>query len=120
MHLHIFSSNILLDEHLVAVLADFGFSIQLPVQLPESKTLITVGPGEGLPGTPGYRAPEYNDGHYSTYSDVYAYGVVCSILLYLSLCCILLQVALETYSGLLAFSKQRPDQNLVLSLINFD
>ena len=75
-----YRSNILLDEHLVAKISDFGFSIQLPVTF-GNKTLITVGPGQGLPGTPGYRPPEYNDGHYSTQSDVYSYGVVSSLLL---------------------------------------
>ena len=64
-------------------MSDFGFSIQLPET--QSKTLVTVGPGEGLPGTPGYRAPEYNDGHYSTLSDVYSYGVVCDILMLFAL-----------------------------------
>ena len=41
---------------MVAKLSDFGFSIQLPVT--RSKTFVTAGPGEGLPGTPGYHAPE--------------------------------------------------------------
>ncbi len=75
MFMHVYRSNILLDEHLTAKVADFGFSIQVPQQC-GSKTLITVGPGQGIPGTPGYRPPEYNDGRYSTKSDVYAYGVV--------------------------------------------
>ena len=50
----VYRSNILLDEHLTAKVADLGFSIQVP-QHYGSKTLITVGPGQGLPGTPGYR-----------------------------------------------------------------
>ncbi len=68
-------SNILLDKHLTAKIADSGFSIQVP-RLCGKKTLITVGRGQGIPGTPGYRPPKYNDGRYSTKSDVYAYGVV--------------------------------------------
>ncbi len=74
MSLFLYRGNILLDEHLMAKIADFGFSIQVP-QHHANKTLITVGPGQGIPGTPGYRPPEY-DGRYSTKSDVYAYGVV--------------------------------------------
>ena len=47
------------------------------MQLPEKhsrKTLITA--IEGLPGTDGYRPPEYGDRKFSTLSDVYSYGVV--------------------------------------------
>lgn len=71
----LYSSNILLDDHWVAKIADFGFSIELP-QIVGGKTLITATPGHGLPGTPGYMAPEYHQQKFSTYSDVYAYGVV--------------------------------------------
>ena len=39
--------------------------------------LIMAVPGHGLlPGTPGYMPPEYQFQKYSTFSDVYAYGVV--------------------------------------------
>ena len=31
---------------------------------------------EGLPGTDGYRPPEYGDRKFSILSDVYSYGVV--------------------------------------------
>ena len=68
-----FRSNILLDENLKAKLADFGFSIQLP-ERKANKTLVTA--TQGLPGTDGYRPPEYSDGKYSVLSDVYSYGVV--------------------------------------------
>ena len=47
------------------------------MQLPEKhakKTLITA--IEGLPGTDGYRPPEYGDRKFSALSDVYSYGVV--------------------------------------------
>lgn len=39
-----------------------------------NKTLVTA--TQGLPGTDGYRPPEYSDGKYSVLSDVYSYGVV--------------------------------------------
>ena len=69
-------SNILLDEHWGAKIADLDFSIELP-KVVGGRTLITATPGHGLPGTPGYMAPEYQHQKYSTYSDVYAYyGVV--------------------------------------------
>ena len=66
-------SNILLDNKLTAKLSDFGFSIQLP-ESQGSKTLITS--ADGLPGTDGYRPPEYSDRKYSELSDMYSYGVV--------------------------------------------
>ena len=66
-------SNILLDHKLTAKIADFGFSIQLPQSL-GSKTLITS--ADGLPGTDGYRPPEYGDRKYSVLSDMYSFAVV--------------------------------------------
>ena len=62
-----------LDEKLTAKLSDFGFSIQLPKSM-GSKTLITS--ADGLPGTDGYRPPEYADQNCSVLSDMYSYGVV--------------------------------------------
>ena len=44
-------------------------------------TLITA--KDGLPGTNGYRPPEYADCKYSTKSDIYFFGVV-SFLKFLS------------------------------------
>lgn len=70
------SSNILLDEHLVAKIGDFGFSIELP-EIVSGHTLITAAPGAGMAGTVGYMPPEFQAGKYSTYSDVFSYGVVC-------------------------------------------
>ena len=76
------SSNILIDKHFTAKLADFGFSIQLPPRK-ANKAIVTA--VEGLPGTDGYRPPEYSDRRYSTRSDVYCMGVVhfCNIYLIL-------------------------------------
>ena len=112
-------SNILLDEHLTPKIGDFGFSIQVP-QESCSKTLITVGPGQGIPGTPGYRAPEYNDGRYSVKSDVYSYGVVSIdyawLYNYNYVLAAYMQVVLETFTGLIAFSDCRTDSNLVCIL----
>ena len=39
-----------------------------------TKTLITS--ADGLPGTDGYRPPEYSDRKFSVLSDMYSYGVV--------------------------------------------
>lgn len=68
-------SNILLDEYLRAKVADFVFSINMPV-LTSSHTLVTATPGHGLSDTKCYMAPEYQQGKFSTFSDVYAYGIV--------------------------------------------
>ncbi len=54
-------------------LSDFGFSLQLPTTH-DNKTLIS---STGLPGTNGYRPPEYGDSKFSILSDVYSFGVVC-------------------------------------------
>ncbi len=67
------SMNILLDKHQVGKLADFGFSIQLP-KTHANKTMITA--ICGLPGTHGYRPPEYSYSKFSVLSDVYSFGVV--------------------------------------------
>ena len=61
-----------------AKICDFGFSIELPERI-GGKTLITAAAQLGLPGTLGYQPPEYNEGRYSTWSDVYSYGVVCEM-----------------------------------------
>ena len=66
-------SNILLDEYLTAKLADFGFSIQIPETV-GNVTLINA--KDGLPGTNGYRPPEFSDSNYSVRSDIYSLGVV--------------------------------------------
>ena len=62
-----------MDHKLTAKISDFGFSIQLPQSM-GSKTLVTA--VDGLPGTDGYRPPEYSDRKFSVLSDMYSYGVV--------------------------------------------
>ncbi len=72
-HTHTHRMNILLDRHSTGKLADFGFSIQLP-KTHGNKTMITA--SVGLPGTNGYRPPEYGYSKFSVLSDVYSLGVV--------------------------------------------
>lgn len=62
-----------MDEHLTAKLADFGFSIQMPEAV-GNVTLINS--KDGLPGTNGYRPPEFSDSNFSVRSDIYSFGVV--------------------------------------------
>ena len=66
-------------------ICDFGFSIQIPESTIRGKTLITA--LDGLPGTDGYRPPEYGDRKFSVSSDVYSYGVVSTILAIALLIC---------------------------------
>lgn len=73
VYISLYSHNILLDSFLVPKICDFGFSVQVPENKCR-KTLITA--IEGLPGTDGYRPPEYGDRKFSILSDVYSYGVV--------------------------------------------
>jgi serine/threonine protein kinase len=66
-------SNVLLDENVSSKISDFGFSAQTPKRVGNT-TLLSA--KHGLPGTNGYRPPEYADCKYSTKSDVYSFGVV--------------------------------------------
>ncbi|PON99006.1 Serine/threonine protein kinase [Trema orientale] len=69
IHRDIKLSNILLDEHLTAKIADFG----LARLFPEDKTHIST----GIAGTLGYMAPEYIvRGKLSEKADVYSFGVL--------------------------------------------
>ena len=71
--MYVCRSNILLDRFGCGKLSDFGFSIQLPKSV-GNKTMITS--MSGLPGTNGYRPPEYMESRYSVLSDIYSLGVV--------------------------------------------
>ena len=72
---HIYRSNILISKHGEAKICDFGFSITLP-ERKKGKTLVTVAKNIPLAATIGYMPPEYYEGRYSTWSDVYCYGIV--------------------------------------------
>ncbi|CAL5421512.1 unnamed protein product [Camellia sinensis] len=69
VHCDLKPSNVLLDEDMVAHVADFGIAKILA----ENKTAIQT----KTLGTIGYIAPEYgSDGRVSTYGDIYSYGVM--------------------------------------------
>jgi serine/threonine protein kinase len=71
IHRDVKGPNILLDDHLVAKMADYGVSKVGPE---EDRTHVTTKPK----GTPGYMDLEYcNTHHLTPKSDVYSFGVVC-------------------------------------------
>lgn len=62
-------TNILLDEHFVAKLGDFGFARQIP-KFEAGKSFYHIS------GTPGYQAPECAWLEISSKVDVFSFGVV--------------------------------------------
>ena len=67
--------NILVTTDFRAMIADFGFAIQLKKMSAAGQTR-TVCTAIGIARTDGYCAPEVLVGNYSLKSDVYSYGIV--------------------------------------------
>ena len=70
---YVYRSNVLINSHFEAKLGDFGFSLEAP-KLQSGRTTFTC---PLVAFTQGYCAPEIMEGHCSTKSDVYSYGIVC-------------------------------------------
>ncbi|KAL1802017.1 hypothetical protein ACET3Z_030664 [Daucus carota] len=93
IHRDIKSTNILLDENLVAKVADFGASKIVPRDHKEIATLVQ--------GTFGYIDPEYfHSGELTEKSDVYSFGVLLA----------------ELLTGEHAVSFNRPDEERCLAV----
>ncbi|XP_059064569.1 G-type lectin S-receptor-like serine/threonine-protein kinase SD2-5 [Cryptomeria japonica] len=68
IHFDIKPHNILLDQHFIAKISDFGLAKLIDREQTEVITL--------LRGTPGYMAPELLNMHFTEKADVFSFGVV--------------------------------------------
>uniref|UniRef100_A0A453AKX1 Protein kinase domain-containing protein n=1 Tax=Aegilops tauschii subsp. strangulata TaxID=200361 RepID=A0A453AKX1_AEGTS len=69
LHLDLKPANILIDDHMVPKIADFGLSRCLDKEQTRAIT-------SNLCGSLGYLAPEFYSGHVSFASDIYSLGVI--------------------------------------------
>lgn len=69
LHLDLKPANILIDDHMVPKIADFGLSRCLDKEQTRAFT-------SNLCGSLGYLAPEFYSGHVSFASDIYSLGVI--------------------------------------------
>ncbi|KAE8792124.1 Cysteine-rich receptor-like protein kinase 25 [Hordeum vulgare] len=69
LHLDLKPANILIDDHMVPKIADFGLSRCLDKEQTRDFT-------SNLCGSLGYLAPEFYSGHVSFASDIYSLGVI--------------------------------------------
>ena len=82
-----------------------------------STTLVTPVGAMTLARNRGYPAPEIADGQHGVPSDIFSYGVVSASTLQKFCCNIDIQVTLETFTGLLAYSEDRDDEKLVYTMM---
>ena len=71
------SQNILLDRHLSAKVADFGYPIPLARQI-GSTSILPTSNVSAVVNCRGYLPPEVSEGITGPETDVYGYGIVCS------------------------------------------